>query len=302
MTNRLGLAAGAAALISFGLATAANARGTVLDGSIDICSVEVFYGDIPSNGAVEVALGTFNADDGINQFGTTCDALTHPNTTFNPFSVNIGGTLYDKMFVHENGILTFGAPIAADPSTPLFTLAVPAIAPFFANGLLPANGSLEFGWSGADTYWLTWFGLEEEGGVAGVRNRFQVAIKSLGGGDFDLIFNYDLIEWDPGQAGFTDGAGGGFLFPGAGIAGGYLGDDNPLTPLDCSPTSLACNLFNDGTGPGSIDFENNLRTGYYKYEFRNGILTPIPAAAWIFGAGFVALLGAARRRKPESRT
>ncbi|NWG70855.1 MAG: hypothetical protein HXY23_04480 [Parvularculaceae bacterium] len=285
-------------------AAPAHAGQKIIDQTIDICSVETFYGPIGTNGATEVDIGIFNADTGVNNFGTTCDALTDPTTTFSPFSINFFGQTYDKIFVNENGILSFGAPVTQDPSTSLFALNVPAIAPFFSNGVLPSPGVLEFGWGGLDQFWLTWFGLEEEGSATGDRNSFQIAIINKGGGDFDLLFNYDFIEWDPGQAGFTDGAGNGYLFPGSGDAGALLGDESPFGAFPCTANSLACNFFN--LGPFATDLNGDPRVGLYRFEFRNGAplatpgpVVPLPAAFWLFLAG-PALLGAGRLLKKRA--
>lgn len=292
--------------------TPVMARGIIIDGTIDICGVQEFYGTLdPVTESTEVNIGAFNADEGLGEFGTVCEALTHPATTFNPFSINFFGTMYDSFHFNENGILTFGAPLDQPIGTSLFDLDVPAIAPFFADGFLPFISQPQFGWASdfvEDQLWLTWSAFDEEGGD-GDRNRFQLSIVDQGGGDFDLIFNYDTIAWDTlAQAGFTDGNGGGFVFDGALTDGAYLGDDNPFTDdLVCGPLSLACNMLNDGTGLGAFDFDNDeLRTGYYKIEFRDGVPinvdlipseVPLPAAFWLFGAGIAGLVSTGRKKR-----
>ncbi|MHA7872728.1 MAG: VPLPA-CTERM sorting domain-containing protein, partial [Hyphococcus sp.] len=153
---------------------------------------------------------------------------------------------------------------------------------------------------GPGAMWLSWR-VGEEGGDDSL-NRFQLSFQQVGTeGDFDLIMNYIGVDWDPGQVGFTDGAGSGFVFDGSGTAGGLLGDDNDNMPM-CGPTSIACNM-----GFGGVNPSEPLAPGFYVFQFRNGVpinvdlqAVPLPAAVWLFLAGLAGLGHSARRRARQA--
>lgn len=295
--------------------TWAAAKAKIADGgAVATCSVETAFGAIPTDGAVAVDIGSYDSSVFDPVRGGNCDP-----TTFQAFSINIDGSTYSQMFVNENGVVSFGAPITDDPSTPLASLTVPAFAPFFANGFLPDAAALTFGYTSTNdgfannSFWLTWNEFLPQGDPNSQPNIFQLGIVDLGGGDFDLIFNYEAINWDPAggaQAGLNDGAGAVFSLNGAFVPGAYLGfDDTSGGASNCksaSPaTALACNAINDGTGIGAQDFSTGTNSnGYYLFRFRNGALVnpaeiPLPAAMWLFVAGAAGLAGRrAIKRKP----
>ncbi len=279
----------------------AMARSIIIDGgNVDACSFDASnFGAVPANGSVEVPIGIYDS---------SCTA-----TPVATFSLNIGGTSYSSMFVHENGIVSFGAPITDGPATPLSSFTVPVFAPFFADGA-PANAtSIRYGWTDPsvgfpNSFWVTWDEFVADGSTTGLANIFQLGVVDLGGGDFDLIFNYETIAWDDpvigAQAGLSLGLAGAFTLAGAGVPGAYLGSDDTSSGVSVctspSPaTALACNNYNDGSqAVGGIDANTGQPSnGYYLFKFRNGILTnppnevPLPAAAWLFVLGAGALGG-----------
>ncbi len=219
------------------------------------------------------------------------------------------------MFVNENGIVSFGAPITASPATPLSNLTTPAFAPFFADGMIADAVSLKYGWTDSsvgfpNSIWLTWDSFLPQGDPTATPNIFQMGIVDLGSGDFDLIFNYESINWDSpttgAQAGVADGLGAAFLLAGAGVSGAYFGTEDISSGSGvCSApnpsTALACNNTNDLTqAVGAIDDNGDPSNGYFLFKFRNGVLTnapvneiPLPPAAGLFLLG-AAVLG---RRK-----
>lgn len=294
-----------------GALSSADARSKISDGgNVDACSVQAVYGAMPANGALQVDIGVYDS----GTFDATGGGNCAP-ATFNPFSINVGGTSFDKLFVHENGVVTLGAADTSDPAAALSAFGVPIFAPFFANAATPDISSLRFGYTSLDifpnveSFWLTWSAFVSADNAAAAPSIFQLGIVPVGAaGDFDLVFNYETINWDSStigaQAGVSDGQGNSIILPGAGVPGKYLGEisfssGSPvcLNANDLA-TALACNAINDGTQVGGFDGstgENSI--GYYLFKFRNGVLqtagaeVPLPAAAWLFVIGAGALGG-----------
>lgn len=272
-------------------ATPAMAGLSVIDGTIEACTVQQTFGPIPADGSIEIPITDWNLGD-----FPDCGDVANPANR-DPFSINYFGTTYSSFYLNENGVLTFGAPITDSPSTPLLMLDTPAIAPFFGDIANDPSVRVGFELGGPGAMWLSW-NVEEEGGD-GSTNRFQLSFQQVGTeGDFDLIMNYINVDWDPGQVGFTDGAGSGFVFDGSGIDGGLLGDDNDNNPM-CGPTSIACNV-----GFGGMNPSEPSATGFYVFQFRDGApvnvdlqAVPLPAAVWLFGAGALLLSRTARKKK-----
>ncbi len=193
----------------------ASARRKISDGgNVSACSFDGTFGAIPTDGAVSIPIGIYDS---------SCGA-----TPTQGFSINIGGTFYNSMFVNENGVVSFGAPISDGPATPLFNLTTPAFAPFFADGAITDSVSLKYGWTDAsvgfpNSLWFTWDSFTPEGDPNAAPNIFQMGIVDFGAGDFDLIFNYETINWDSSaigaQAAGHLGSGGYFLLARRGRAG-----------------------------------------------------------------------------------
>ena len=306
MRWRFGIAL-AAIVFAANTSSSAIAKAKIADGgAVATCSVETAFGAIATDGAVAVDIGSYDSSVFDPVRGGNCDP-----TTFQAFSINIDGTNYSQLFVNENGIVSFGAGVADDPSTPLANITIPVFAPFFADGFLPNASALVFGYTSTNdgfannSFLLTWNAFLPQGNAASDPNIFQLGIVDIGGGDFDVVFNYEAVNWNPSggaQAGVNDGAGNFFLLNGALVPGAYLGfDDVSSGSSNCQSatpaTALACNAINDGTGIGAFDFNTNANSnGYYLFRFRNGALVnpaeaPLPAAMWLFLAGMAGLAG-----------
>ena len=308
--RKIGLVAAAIAA-SVAINGHAAARGLLLADTLDLCGIQDFNGPIPQDGSSSLNIGTYDNQEAVDDGVFGCDSLVDPRTSFTPFSVNIGGTLYDELHVSENGIIGFGGPVTADPSTSLFDLLMPAIAPFFADSTISSD--IRFGYDTFEqgSFWLTYSSMVEEDGNPALGATYQVALVNQGGGDFDLIFNYERVLWNDAilgaQAGFTYGNGAGLLIDGAGDPNGYIGEWDEFNPADlsnCMATSLACSLmFNDGTGPGSrFGPGNDIARGYFKFEFRDGEAVgfettpvPLPPAIALFIAALFGLRQATKR-------
>ncbi len=218
-----------------------------------------------------------------------------PTTNSNPFSVNIGGTLYDSVYMNPNGAISFGSGFTDDPTTtPLSTITRPIIAPLFTNYTAVSRAAWGTGNStGSSTTWLNYFGAEN---AAGLTADFQVGIQDAGGGDFNVIINYRDIAITDAQAGLTDGSNF-YEFPGA---GSYHGPD----VAGCSAPRLSC--YNTNVPPGTPHPTSTFPVqGRHIFSFRDGALVvpqavPEPAMATLLLFGvftlFATKTSSSRRR------
>ncbi len=155
------------------------------------------------------------------------------------------------VYVNSNGNVTFGDRyVDWTPDDPLKDSPLPIIAPFFAdvNTVDPRSDAITYG-SAPGVFCVNWAG-EGVGydhfrtGRTDKLNRFQLLLldRSAGNapGDFDIVFNYDQIDWESGdgssptgnglggdsaRAGFSAGTGptgGWFELTGSGVPGGLL--------------------------------------------------------------------------------
>jgi uncharacterized repeat protein (TIGR01451 family) len=186
------------------------------------------------------------------------------------FNANFFGTTYSNVFVNNNGNLTFSSALGTFTPSAIGTgLGFPIIAPFWADVDTrgAASGIVSYGttnYGGHNAFCATWPLVGYFSGQTDKVNTFQVLLvdrSDVGVGDFDIIFNYNQIQWETGgasggtdglggdsaRAGYSDGQSGGtsFEFPGSGINGGLL-DSNTTTGL--------INQSNDGT-PGQDVFQ-----------------------------------------------
>jgi hypothetical protein len=214
-----------------------------------------------------------------------------------PFSVNFYGTTYDSLFVNNNGNLTFNS--ASGTYTPFGVGAgytgQPIIAGFFADVDTRGAGSGLTSWGtgtfdGHDAFGATWPAVGYYNSQTDKLNTFQIILvnrSDVGAGDFDIVLNYDQIQWETGGASSGhDGLGGtsaavGFS-AGTGQPGTFFQFQGSLVNgalIDGGPDSLVANT-NDGV------------LGQYIFSVRNGQVipgTPEPSTWVMMGLGFACL-------------
>lgn len=89
-----------------------------------------------------------------------------------------------------------------------------------------------------------------------------------------------------------------------GISGNAFGGNDSADPFTLNSSLMANSLFNPGSGNFAA-ITNSLSTGTYtmKITMANYVsatstaVVPLPAAAWLFGSGLLALVGLAKRKK-----
>lgn len=162
------------------------------------------------------------------------------------FGINLFGNLYDKVFVNNNGNLTFDHSLSVFTPASLTGSPRDLIAPFFADVDTRTSNPVLY-WRGLldnkAAFVATWPGVGYFNQHADKLNAFQVVLVNQGNQNFDIEFNYNQIQWESGdQSGGTNGLGGhsayvGFAadnqsydMPGSGTPGSFL-DSNPRTGL-----------------------------------------------------------------------
>lgn len=173
------------------------------------------------------------------------------------FTIDFFGAPYSSLYVNNNGNVTFDFPYGSYTPFPLISNGVRLIAPFWADvdtrNLL--SGQVHWGsttFRGRPAFCVTWADVTTTGvGYYGNRadklNNFQLLVvdrSDVSANNFNIVFNYDKIQWETGEAsGGTGGLGGSsarsgyanppgttFELPGSGINGAFL-DSNPTTGL-----------------------------------------------------------------------
>jgi hypothetical protein len=183
------------------------------------------------------------------------------------FTINFFGTNYNSIYVNNNGNTTFSSPLSVydsaslalngtgthyyDPITNsmIYQNVLPIIAPFAADVLTTGNSGLVTygtnanGINGHATFGVEWNGVDYYGNNTGSKqNIFQELLVSRTdqcAGCFDIIFNYQSIQWETGnldggvnglggqsaQVGFSNGTGvpGTFyMLAGSGVPGSFI--------------------------------------------------------------------------------
>jgi hypothetical protein len=181
------------------------------------------------------------------------------------FPINLFGATHTQLFVNNNGNVTFGTSLSAFTPFGLASTRTPIIAPFFADvdtstPRPPATGTpgtVSFGQvtiSGRRAFAVHWRNVGHYNSKNDKKNNFQLLLIDISdpnnadtAGDFVIIFNYNKIQWETGDAsdgsngfggssaiaGFSNGTGasGSFLeLRGSAINGAFL-DSNIATGL-----------------------------------------------------------------------
>ncbi len=220
-----------------------------------------------------------------------------------PFDVNFFGTTYSSLYVNNNGNVTFNDPLAT--YTPFGVgsgyIGQPIIAPFFADVDTRGGGSglTSYGtgtFDGNEAFGVTWPLVGYYNSETDKLNTFQVLLvnrSDVGAGDFDIVFNYDQVQWETGSAsGGIDGLGG--TSAAVGLSNG-TGDPGTYVQL---AGSLVNGALIDG-GPNSlVAGTNDGVAGQYIFEVRNGSVvpgTPEPSTWAMMLVGFAGMGLLARR-------
>ena len=214
------------------------------------------------------------------------------------FSVNIAGTAYTRLFVNNNGNVTFLGSLGTFTPSGITSSREPIIAPFWADvdtrgagSALTKYGSLAASGSSSAMFGVNWIDVGYFPSQTDKLNSFQLILTDQGSGDFQIEFNYDKIQWETGGAsGGTNGLGG------TPARVGYTIGANSAVELAGSGISGA---FLDG-GPSDTQLISNSRgsnvAGRYIFNGRGGVIVdapstsvPLPGTFALLGLGLIGL-------------
>jgi hypothetical protein len=236
---------------------------------------------------------------------TTCDDCFTAAVPLG-FTVNFFGVERTQTFVSANGYLTFDS--GQGEYTPEGLGAgysgQPIIAAFYADFDTREGGATRYGtgtFDGRNAFGVTYANVGVYGGSTDdKRNTVQLLLVDRGDtgmGNFDIVFNYDQIEWETGSAsGGSNGLGG------TSAAVGYnAGTGNAPGTFYELPGSRTPGSFLDG-GPLALVSNSNVGVpGRLIFNVRGGVVSvpdavPEPAS-WAMMIGGFGLIGGALRRR-----
>ncbi len=193
------------------------------------------------------------------------------------FSIDFFGATYGQVYVNNNGNVTFDSALPDYTPTDLSGTQRVIIAPFWADvDTRPSNGgSVSYAsttFEGRQAFCVSWIDVGYFANHTDKSNTFQLLIVSRAdvlAGAFDIVFNYDRIAWETGDASGGSGGVGGTAARvgyanGTGTAGTFFeqpGSAEPGSFLDNGPRALV------NTSGGRLSFP--IRRGLPKNDPRN---------------------------------
>ncbi|MBT5083344.1 MAG: cadherin-like domain-containing protein, partial [Rhodospirillaceae bacterium] len=187
--------------------------------------------------------------------------------------LNFFGTTYTGLYINTNGNVSFGSSVSQyTPSQIGAGISFPIIAPLWSD--VDTRGGTASATPGGNSTGenLIWYDLDAVNGVFTVTwddvgyfsraaepvNAYQLQLFDRGGGDFDIVFRYEDINWTSGDAsGGEDGLGGT-----AARAGFSAGNGEDFAELAQSGNENAILDLENATG--------NLDTGVFSFDVRDG--------------------------------
>jgi hypothetical protein len=215
------------------------------------------------------------------------------------FTLNFFGINRTSIYVNNNGNVTLDAPLSTFTPFDLNSTGQEIIAPFFADVDTSAAGDpVTYGpgsFAGRPAYGVNWINVDYFNSDPSHTNRnsFQLILvdrSDVGPGDFDIVFNYDQIQWEAGEASGSDANGLGGDSARVGYSNGTSASGTSLE----LPGSAINGAFLDG-GPNAL-VSNSLNSsvpGRYIFQARGGSIGgpgPVPEFRAVPATGALGLI------------
>lgn len=200
---------------------------------------------------------------------------------FGDGGLNFFGAQRQSLYVNTNGNITFTQPLSAFTPLPIGTnLDFPIIAPFWADVDIEGGGDATVTPGGTSTgsnsvyydldtangvFTITWDDVGAYRAGRNPTNAFQLQLVDRGGGDFDIIFRYEAVNWSYGSASDGQHARAGFS-SGTGIS----------YEIPVSATAAILDIDSVAATPGTQGATD--RVGVYIFNVRNGQVVASGAA------------------------
>jgi hypothetical protein len=218
-----------------------------------------------------------------------------------PFTINYFGNQFSSLFVNNNGNVTFDGPLSAFTPQPIGNNARSIIAPFWADVDTRGSGSStthygaisagETQVGGHPAFCVNWVNVGYYSFGTDKLNSFQLVLvdrSDTGSGNFDIMFNYDKVQWETGGA--SGGSGG---LGGSSARAGYSNGTTASFELSGSAVN---GRFLDSNATSGLIYNNigsPLQNGRYIFPVRNGAATGHSISGHILrGPGGTAVSGA----------
>jgi Nidogen-like len=232
----------------------------------------------------------FNATaDGRNDDGTyttggcnnPLDGGTCSGTPINiGFNLNFFGVNFSTLYINTNGNVTLDAPLSTFTPFGLTATNRQIIAPFFADvdTRNPDSGVVTFGdgtFGGHPAFGVNWINVGYYFMHVEPTNSFQLLLvdrSDTGAGNFDIVFNYDNIMWETGDADLGVGGLGGD----SARAGFSNGTGQPGTFFEFPGSAINGALINGGANALISHEMGSAIPGQYIFAARNGMVGPMP--------------------------
>lgn len=175
-----------------------------------------------------------------------------------PFTANFFGVTYSSVYVNNNGNVSFNTPLSDYTPYPLSSTSDAIIAPYFADvdTRIANSGTVTYGigtYQTHPTFCVDWTAVGYYNQHIDKLDSFQLLLVDRSDrrpGDFDIVMNYNSIQWETGDAsggsqgyggtsarvGYTNGVGTSFELPGSGVNGALL-DSNATGLVNASQNS-----------------------------------------------------------------
>jgi Nidogen-like/Carboxypeptidase regulatory-like domain len=192
------------------------------------------------------------------------------------FEAQMFDTAFDSVFVNNNGNVTMTAALSQFTPFDFRETGQAMIAPFFAdvdtrgagNGIV-RYGQVTGGYGGQPAFCVTWDNVGYYNSHTDKKNRFQLVIVQQATG-IDVVFNYDSIQWETGDA--SHGAGG---FGGTSAVAGYAAGDGDGAHALMLPGSFVNGGLLDANAGTSLAGHSTAGqpAGRYVFLLRQGAVT-----------------------------